>query len=254
MGMSDGPTPPDYSDPPDVLYRFATYLRTLSHVSDGVADQVDRIATGIDEVHGKALDVSQTLPGGAGLTMMMHPWGEHRWKFDYRYVKYDTENFRKVRVLCDWSCIVDYKQGILQPEIDITMHVIVPERAGKEVVYGLDISPGYKTYFEFKYRRLGDVFRLMEVRQAEKRIDLTEMWAAVDKGDKTPVKPFEIPWPIVVHDTIQQQYAETAEDGTVRRYGDFELTFPVNTDDPFMETEHTVAHVHFPMDLRRNPA
>lgn len=61
----------------------------------------------------------------------------------------------KPSLVCEFSCIASYELGILK-EFKIFVHVTIPERLGKVYAWGVDISPGAKTFVEFNYKIVVD--------------------------------------------------------------------------------------------------
>lgn len=90
---------------------------------------------------------------GSGATLKLIIQGDdHCWRFGYDYIRHG-EN-REVLVRNDVKLNVNYHKGQITDRIELSMHVIFPGRFGKEFVYGVDVSPGAKTFYEFGYERV----------------------------------------------------------------------------------------------------
>lgn len=133
-------------------------------------------------------EIGLELPGKVRLSLLL--WGEeHRWIFRHRLEVEGAESFTK-DLVCHTSLAVDYKRGMVQPDLTLAMHVILPQRAGQVSFLGVDISPGYKTYLDWSYRRgPKGGFRLRQL-QVGARPPI-----CFDQGQGL-IKPVELPFPV----------------------------------------------------------
>ena len=53
-------------------------------------------------------------------------------------------------MICKQKVTARYRDGVLC-ELGLTMYVIIPSRLGQRRIYGVDVSPGAKTFIEFDY-------------------------------------------------------------------------------------------------------
>lgn len=93
------------------------------------------------------------LACGLRLTQHFFSWDEMRWIFEGRFHWSDEADPHTSKIINEWKLLVDFKGGHLMPRFKVSMHVIVPERLGKQYFLGVDISPGAKTFLEFYYER-----------------------------------------------------------------------------------------------------
>lgn len=214
----------------------------------GIASHVDTLA---QQVFGSqhSLHVVQDLSCGAALTMHLHPWQEHTWVFAHTFHQENPETF-ETTILCEWKCVVHYTDGLLQPDVEVSMHIIIPSRLGKEFAWGIDISPGAKTFLIFKYRwhEPSRTFRLASFQVGAREQPLPESFWAPD-GDKTLMKPIGFPFPLT--DCIRQEHYEPDglhHEDTPQGFGDFQVPFPVLSEETgTME----VRQIFFPPSLRQ---
>lgn len=184
-----------------------------------------------------------------GLTLEQHIFGmdEMRWTYQRRFSWEDPEQPHQAHTINEWKLLVDFDRGRLKPRLVVSMHVIVPERLGKQYWLGVDLSPGAKTYLEFYYERpvplvprpgdddpywkgippenlptIPGPFHLAEIsRGARPPIDVRDLGPAL-------VKPVEFPFPVL--DRIPWQHG-----------------YPI----PFLDEDSTIAHVTVPADLQQ---
>ena len=229
---------PDTYDVADRLYKLADGQET-------VAAELLRTEAAAVDARQHTYKVALDLKCGARLQMLLHPWAEHRWIFNHEYrLRTGPRGLRgKVKALCEWSCVVDYHEGRLQNELDISMHIIIPERLGKRIAYGVDISPGAKTFLQFYYEQAEDsLFYLAEFSQGGRaRVDVRHL--TMGKKEDQVMQPVELPFPLVIADRIEREFQD--DDGSWA--GDFKAPFPfrVTGDDPLDE----VRWIYFPEEL-----
>ena len=246
--------PPRVPLPTARFYRLAEELKRESRGSANVASTVQALADDIERDFGHSLRVDLPLDCGANLRMLMHPWGEHRWLFQHQYIS--RRERLDVDVVCEWQCLVDYRQGVLQPWLDLSMNIIIPERLGKVYIYGADISPGAKTYLCFKYEMHTDgTFRLQTVQRGARDVmSFKDTWAAVDKApaDQLMLASGKLPEPFRVPMRITREHSEPIlEDGKPVGFqwlGDFKVEFPLWDED---KQDGVVGTITFPATLRR---
>ena len=134
-------------------------------------------------------EIKLSLASGAQLTILFFSDRETRWIFAYdyfgeRHLRPAPEIVNKTRLTANFAA------GVLEPQLVLSMHVIVPERLGKKYFAGLDISPGAKTYLEFTYERQADEYRLVEIcKGARDRVRLADL-------DPALARRIEFPFPV----------------------------------------------------------
>lgn len=165
-------------------------------------------------------EVRLVLADRVRLNLML--WGEeHRWVFRHRLEVRGEDAFR-VELLCDTSLVVDYERGRVQPDLVLSMHVILPGRAGQYVYAGCDISPGYKTYLEWSFRLdPRGTFRLRQLQVGARPPISMEHGPAL-------VKPVELPFPVPADIPAESgRYRVPFRADVAGRLGAFE--FPAST-------------------------
>ena len=134
--------------PSGIVFRQASKLRA-SHpdIAEGLDQLGERIFDEHERMRMLVLDLDG--PSGTDLTIRVSPGGEVAWQLEHRYYKRDDD--RRVRLVNEWNLLVRYDRGELKPTVTLSMHVIIPEKLGTRFLYGADISPGAKTFFELTY-------------------------------------------------------------------------------------------------------
>lgn len=97
-------------------------------------------------------EVEETLANGAKYNLLIHSLEDARLKQSYYYVKEDEEDRLNAKVVNDVVLVVRYEKAISQ-DVDLSMNIIFPEKLGQKVIYGVDVSPGAKNFFVFRYRK-----------------------------------------------------------------------------------------------------
>jgi hypothetical protein len=140
-------------------------------------------------------EVTLSLASGATLKILYFSDREQRWIFSYNYLG-DKRPGRDPDIINNVKLTAEYKDGLLSPTLVLSMHIIVPERLGKQHFAGVDISPGAKTYLEFHYKQYKNAalqsvdYRLFEVcKGARDRVQL-----GID--EPAIVRPIEFPFPV----------------------------------------------------------
>lgn len=171
------------------------------------------------------LDLHWSVPWNdtAKLTMKVFADGEGgiggRWIFYYLYRRRED---RDVLVVNETTLIVEYVACVASA-VSLAMHVIFPSRLGQQYLYGIDVSPGAKTYLEFNYVLDGERFRLDEiVKGASTRLRL---------DDAALMQSVNFPWP--VPDSILLD----------RDFGRYRV--------PYMRTNGELCAFEFPRTLHR---
>lgn len=157
-------------------------------------------------------EIKLDLASGAHLTILYFSDRELRWIFAYDYVG-EKKPGTTPDVVNQVRLTADYANGLLAPQIILSMHLVIPERRGKQFFAGMDISPGAKTYLEFSYERAqtGDAYRLVEIcKGARERVRL-------DTIDPALMRPVQFPFPVPDRVPIE--------------YGRVSLPFRTNSDD-----------------------
>jgi len=165
------------------------------------------------------------LDTGAGLQVIMHPADEpadrfpatQLLQFTYRYMSVDR---REVKLQNMQRLYVKYRDGLVH-SVEVTMHVIIPERPGKKAFLGVDISPGAKTFVEFRYQPDGpDAFRLFEIQIGRKLLELDKLGDAL-------VQPLDFPFPVLERIVRKHPAHEAGEPN----YGPFQVPFLHDSDE-----------------------
>lgn len=155
-------------------------------------------------------EIKLDLASGAHLTILYFSDRELRWIFSYDYV---GQKIWDPKIVNKAKLTADYADGLLAPQIVLSMHVVIPERLGKEFFAGLDISPGAKTYLEFNYEltSASAAYRLVEIcKGARERV-------RIDVVDPALVQPVQFPFPVPDRVPIE--------------YGKVRIPFRTNSDD-----------------------
>jgi len=82
--------------------------------------------------------------------------------YEYWYKEEDYNGGGEL-MINDYRLTLDYADGKLKDKFKLTMHIIFPDRSGKQYLYGVDVSPNSKTFIEFTYERDGENFKLAEI-------------------------------------------------------------------------------------------
>lgn len=109
-------------------------------------------------------------------TLLIHPELEVALFLEHTYIKHAEENPREVELRNDLKVLVRYnnENKLLEDSVSLTMHIIMPSKLGQAFLYGVDVSPGAKTFVEFIYNKgEDDSYRLGEVVVGTKRIDVS---------------------------------------------------------------------------------
>lgn len=148
------------------------------------------------------------LASGVHLQIRYFPDCEQRWIFSHHYVgRHPGET---PQILNSVRLVANYTDGLLRGPIVLSMHLVLPNRLGKQLFLGVDISPGAKTYLEFNYEGTAPMYRLTEIRKgARERVRFGEPEAALIK---TIAFPFPVP------------------DRLLLEAGRFQVPFRTNTD------------------------
>jgi hypothetical protein len=216
-------------DVTDRLFQLADILTGTSRST------VESLASELVEEF-DSLQVTLDLENMVELTMHLHPWNEHTWVYRHTYRRANETNIHSAPLmLCEWACTVGYSNGVIQPIITIAMHIIIPERLGKAYAYGMDISPGAKTFLEFIYVQQPEGHFLLSTVQkgCQPKVNL-------DQG-KGLMQPVEFPFP--VPDRIQRP---RHENGTI--WGDYEVSYLYTDPDTGLDC---VGYLSIPHTQRR---
>jgi hypothetical protein len=166
-----------------------------------------------------------SLDTGAKLAILVfneHGETEVRWLYSYRFMHKEDGELHVPKALIEYRLVVSYSNGQLRDEIELNMHVIIPERLGKKYVAGLDISPGAKTYLSFLYRRQEPKLFLL---------------AAVGKGGRAPV---EVP---NADGLVKQTDLPFVLADRLERQGQYRV--------PFHSEGDEIEHFYFPESVKR---
>lgn len=131
---------------------------------------------------------------GVRLRLQMFDHHEHRWHWTHRYAP--RVERAAPEIVCDTRVTVSYLDGALKLPLKVCMNVVIPARLGQRVLYGVDVSPGAKTYVEFHYAD-PDEDRTLRLTRIEvgalKFIDMPR--AAHGAGLVRP--PMDFPFPVL---------------------------------------------------------
>jgi len=176
--------------------------------------------------------VEWLLVNGSRVKMLLFNRRQHRLTFSYNYRKYPKGEARgQPHVVNEIRLVVDYLDGLVI-SCALSMHVIFPARLGKVYAYGVDISPGAKTFLQFRYERqmLPDkedkfFFQLVELEIGCGRI--IDLRPKGGPGSKALMRPVEFPFPVC--------------DRIVAEFGQFRV--------PFLDNDHQEQFFVFPRSI-----
>lgn len=162
------------------------------------------------------------LASGASLEMLLFNQHEHTWIQHYHLRRREDEHDHgDVVLFCEQRCVAQYVDGVLGNRITVSMRLVFPQKLGKEFAYGVDISPGAKTYFEFEYQKKGTTFCLVEVIQDSGRPG--KRWAVNTPETTEPGLIRQIDFPLPVLDRILYDFGNYAipfmrDDGSIKNF------------------------------------
>lgn len=111
--------------------------------------------------------ITLDLASGARLKLLYFSDRELRWIFSYVYVRAQREGApsggKPLEIINETRFIANYTNGQLKGPLELSMHVEIPGRHGRKFFAGMDISPGAKTYLEFRYERFTHEYKLTEI-------------------------------------------------------------------------------------------
>lgn len=176
--------------------------------------------------------VKWLLANGSRVKMLLFNRRQYRWTFSYNYREYPKGEARgQPHVVNEICLVVDYLDGLVI-SCALSMHVIFPARLGKVFAYGADISPGAKTFLQFRYERqaLPDkenkfFFQLVELEIGCGRI--IDLRPKAGPGSKALMRPVEFPFPVC--------------DRIVAEFGQFQV--------PFFDNDHHEQSFAFPQSI-----
>jgi hypothetical protein len=121
----------------------------------------------------KCYVLEQTLDSGANLRILIFESGEIKLIFKYKYCERPARGTQPT--LINESVLeVSYLNGFISDCL-LSMNIIVPPLLGKQFAWGVDISPGAKTYLEFEYKFSGGALCMTSVQiGAQRKIELNE--------------------------------------------------------------------------------
>lgn len=170
------------------------------------------------------------LAGGGAVRVLAFNLREWALEWHYIYTKRDgDEPHGDVVLYNEMRVHARFTDGKIDDKLTVTMHVVLPQRLGREFFAGVDISPGAKTFLEFGYARKGSAFCLIEIVQGAGgpgkhwTIDTPEMPRAGLR------KQIDFPFPVL--DRIEL------------RYGSYEV--------PFLRDDGLIEHFDIPVATRR---
>lgn len=88
---------------------------------------------------------------GVCLRLQMFDHHEHRWHWVHRYAPRPGGLGTNPEIVNDLRITAIYLDGALVLPLKVCMNIVIPARLGKRILYGMDVSPGAKTYVEFHY-------------------------------------------------------------------------------------------------------
>lgn len=171
------------------------------------------------------------FPLAGGGTVRVRAFDQREWTLEWYhvYTKRDGDEPRGDAVLYNEMRVrARFTDGKISDKLTVTMHVVLPQRLGREFFAGVDISPGAKTFLEFGYTRKGSAFCLVEIVQGAGGPG--ERWT-IDTPE-TPqaglLKQIDFPFPVL--DRIEL------------RYGCYEV--------PFLRDDGSIGHFDVPVATR----
>jgi hypothetical protein len=146
-----------------------------------------------DIIHDPQYEINLDLANGVKLKIHLFNRLEQRWIFSYFLVKRQTEE-RKPLVTNDVRLVIDYNCGVATA-CSLSMNIIIPKRLGRNFLYGMDVSPGAKTYLQFIYEKIEtadpNYFQMVTIEKgATQKIDLKSLAPAL-------VRPIQFPFPLL---------------------------------------------------------
>ncbi len=133
------------------------------------------------------------LADGVKLKIHLFNRFEQRWIFTFNYLK-KLEGERQPQVVNELRLVIDYNHGVATV-CSLSMNIIIPKRLGQHFLYGMDVSPGAKTFLQFIYEKVEaadqQYFQLVAIEKgATQKIDLKTLAPGL-------MKPIEFPFPIL---------------------------------------------------------
>lgn len=175
-------------------------------------------------------DIHLEHAGDSQLKIMIFSDREMRWIFSHNYIGEKLPGqapdfVNKTRL------VAEYRDGLLTDPIVLSMEIVVPSRLGQRFFAGVDISPGAKTYLEFRYERYlaGGTSRLAEIcKGAREYIRVADL-------DPAFLKQFEFPFPVC--DILEPERVSAQQSNVLRV--------------PFRANDDTIANFTFPLSTTR---
>ncbi len=175
-----------------------------------------------DTALSKEYHVILHLGDNVWLEMLMFSHQEHRWIFKHLRRQRAADQ-QTVLLAQDTRLVVNYRDGVVEPELVLHVNLVLPQKRGRLFVYGVDISPGSKVNLTFVYQLTGTdqdaQYRLVRIENGLEVFQLDNLEPAL-------VKQVAVPFPLL--DTIPNvrgvyRVPFLASDGSEHRF-----TFPHN--------------------------
>lgn len=151
----------------------------------------------------KDFKIPLKLSSGAYLEILIFdqpefPDPEHRWIFRYRYVTPAEHRRGEAPDLINRvTFAVDYLDGIAG-KCDLSMNMVVPERRGKNYLWGVDVSPNSVLDLNIRYKNEEGVYRAKVVEEG------ADVGIELDEREEGLIKPVEFPFPL--EDRVEIQH------------------------------------------------
>jgi len=132
--------------------------------------------------------------------------------YSHHFVAYPEGDLRqrKPEIVNKWKLWAEYRAGDLAA-LSLRMDITLPERLGRKFAFGMDISPGAKTYLQFIYQPHDDgSWRLTTIEKGSSVVlDVSHL---TDDQPEGAVTPPAIDFPFPVPDRLEQRCRR--KDGT----------------------------------------
>ena len=126
---------------------------------------------------------------GVRLRMLTFSQNEHRWLFE-AVATYRREGSRKPVVTVKSKCKLDYQDGTMAAEVEVTVEIKNHEKRGREFLLGVDVSPDSHLFLTLNYQQRESELVLTEIIRGACDV----IWSAEDmKEANALIQPAEAP-------------------------------------------------------------
>jgi|GEM_PF-1713669 len=149
-----------------------------------------------DTALSKEYRINLHLADNVRLEMLMFSHQEHRWIFKHLRRQYAADQ-QTVLLVQDTRLVVNYRDGAVEPEFELHISLVLPQKRGQLFLYGVDVSPGSLINLTFAYQlqsvESASQYRLTRFEEGSRVHDLTKLEPAL-------IKQVAVPFPLL--DTI----------------------------------------------------